>query len=126
MPNAENFDLDFRPHSYWGPQDLRTHYGGRIKGELRRAAALDLLEEGEAHPAMSSERSRSWPGWRTATRWTWSSSEATTAQSVKVASATSVNSNLRPNIFDARCELDASCQTTEPISAAPRAIALVS
>ena len=52
MPNAENFNLDFRPHSYWGPQDLRTHYGGRIKGELRRAAALDLLEEGEAHPAM--------------------------------------------------------------------------
>ena len=49
MPNAENFDLDFRPHSYWGPQDLRTHYGGRIKGELRRAAALDLLEEGEAN-----------------------------------------------------------------------------
>ncbi len=56
-------------------------------------------------------------------------SEATTAQSVKVASATeatSVNSKLRPNIFDARCELDASCQTTEPISAAPHAIALVS
>ncbi len=52
MPNIENFDLEYRPHSYWGPQNLRTHYGGRIKGELRRAVALSQLEEGEAHPAV--------------------------------------------------------------------------
>ncbi len=37
-----------------------------------------------------------------------------------------LGSNLRPNIFDSRCELDASCQTTEPISVVPRAIAMES
>ncbi len=52
MPNSKDFDLDYRPYSYWGPQDLRTHYGGRIKGELRRAVALSQLEKGEADPSV--------------------------------------------------------------------------
>ena len=45
MPNSKDFDLDYRPYSYWGPQDLRTHYGGRIKGELRRAVAVHELDQ---------------------------------------------------------------------------------
>jgi len=39
-------DLSFQPQSYWGPQDLETHFGARSKGELRRNAALSLLADG--------------------------------------------------------------------------------
>ncbi len=45
---TEKFDLDFRPHSYWGPQDLNTYYGARAKGEQRRQAGQDLLDGGNA------------------------------------------------------------------------------
>jgi hypothetical protein len=48
MPNSENFNLKYRPRSYWGPQDLNTHFGARIKGELRRKEGLALLDEGIA------------------------------------------------------------------------------
>jgi hypothetical protein len=44
MPKLNGYDLSYRPHSYWGPQDLETHYGARAKGELRREAGLALLE----------------------------------------------------------------------------------
>lgn len=46
MPDSEKFDLDYRPRSYWGPQDLGTHYGARVKGELRRQVVLSDLEAG--------------------------------------------------------------------------------
>ena len=48
MPNTKNYDLGYRPRSYWGPQDLETHYAARAKGELRREAGLALLGEGIA------------------------------------------------------------------------------
>ena len=48
MPNSKNYDLKYRPHSYWGPRDLETHYGARAKGELRRETGLALLGEGIA------------------------------------------------------------------------------
>ena len=48
MPNTKNYDLKYRPRSYWGPQDLETHYGARAKGELRRETGLALLDEGVA------------------------------------------------------------------------------
>ncbi len=46
MPNTNDYDLDFRPKSYWGPQDLETHFGARAKGELRRKEGEALLEAG--------------------------------------------------------------------------------
>ena len=46
MPNPKNYDLEYRPKSYWGPQELETHYGARAKGELRRQTGLGLLSEG--------------------------------------------------------------------------------
>jgi hypothetical protein len=48
MLEQKEFDLGYRPKSYWGPQDLRTHYGARAKGELRREAGLALLDDGIA------------------------------------------------------------------------------
>ena len=48
MPNINDYDLDYRPRSYWGPQELETHFGARAKGELRREAGLELLSEGIA------------------------------------------------------------------------------
>ena len=41
MPDPKNYNLDYRPVSYWGPQSLETHYGARVKGELRRQFALE-------------------------------------------------------------------------------------
>ena len=52
MPNHSKYDLDFRPRSYWGPQDLQTHYGARVKGELRRQAALSDLDVGTPNTAI--------------------------------------------------------------------------
>ncbi len=52
MPNPKDYDLDYRPRSYWGPQDLETHYGARAKGELRRKSALALLGEGISDEGM--------------------------------------------------------------------------
>ena len=48
MPNPNQYDLDYGPASYWGPQDLKTYYGSRVKGELRRATAIQDLDEGIA------------------------------------------------------------------------------
>jgi hypothetical protein len=31
-----NIDYNFRPISYWGPQDPPSYYGSHITGELRR------------------------------------------------------------------------------------------
>ena len=68
MPKPSDYNLDFRPHSYWGPQDLETHYNSRIKGELRRAAApgqqqaglggVDVLES-----SLSEEKRSALGGW---------------------------------------------------------------
>jgi len=52
MPNSKSYDLKYRPHSYWGPQGLETHYGARAKGELRRETGLALLGEGIADEGM--------------------------------------------------------------------------
>jgi hypothetical protein len=52
MPNPKDYDLNYRPRSYWGPQDLETHYGARAKGELRRKSALALLGEGISDEGM--------------------------------------------------------------------------
>ncbi len=48
MPNPGKYDLDFRPNSYWNPDEEATLVGARIKGELRREAALQGLATGVA------------------------------------------------------------------------------
>lgn len=60
MPDPSKYDLDYGPVSYWGPQNLTTHYGSRIKGELRRSVALGELDRGFADeevlkPALSDD-----------------------------------------------------------------------
>lgn len=41
---ADSFDLEYRPASYWGPQELSAWYGSRISGEMRRKALSDGLD----------------------------------------------------------------------------------
>ena len=55
MPDPKKYNLEFRPRSYWGPQEVDTHVGARVKGELRRKQALKDLEEGHADPEIISE-----------------------------------------------------------------------
>lgn len=55
MPNRENYDFSYRPQSYWGPQELKAYYGSRIKGELRREAALKEIDAGIADPGVLCE-----------------------------------------------------------------------
>lgn len=43
---SEEFDLDFRPKSYWGPQSLASYFGSHITGELRRQAAKNEAVSG--------------------------------------------------------------------------------
>jgi hypothetical protein len=44
MPSPDDYELSFRPRSYWGPQTLATHFGSKIKGELRRLDAVSGVE----------------------------------------------------------------------------------
>jgi hypothetical protein len=46
MSKKSNFNLDFRP-VYFGPEDLEKHFGARVKGELRRQAAMDMAASGD-------------------------------------------------------------------------------
>ena len=46
MPDPKNFDLDFRPRSYWGPASLEKHFGSTIQGEVRRKLVRENLEQG--------------------------------------------------------------------------------
>ena len=44
MKNIKEFDLNFRPNCYWGPQDLKTFFGSRIKGQARKNLATSKIE----------------------------------------------------------------------------------
>jgi len=46
IPNANDYDLNFRPNSYWGAQELGAYYGSRIKGELRRQMVVTAIDKG--------------------------------------------------------------------------------
>jgi len=46
MSDKRVFNFDFRP-MYFGPEELKTHYGARVKGELRRQAAMDMADAGD-------------------------------------------------------------------------------
>ena len=48
MPDTKQYDLYFRPKSYWGPQEVDTIIGARVKGELRRRQAISDLKENHA------------------------------------------------------------------------------
>lgn len=52
MPDPKDFDLNYRPDAYWGPETLEKHFGSRITGEVRRRAVLDDLAEGNEPPAV--------------------------------------------------------------------------
>ena len=50
MPNPEDFNLDFRPTSYFGPTSLEQHFGARIQGEIRRQLVKADLADGNEPP----------------------------------------------------------------------------
>ena len=55
MPDPAKYNLDYRPRSYWGPQEVRTHIGARVKGELRRQAAVADADAGCFDPVVAAE-----------------------------------------------------------------------
>jgi TPR repeat protein len=55
VSNPEAFDLDFRPRSYWGPQNIGTWIGSHVKGELRKRQALEDNEVDHFDPEIFSE-----------------------------------------------------------------------
>ncbi|MDC0989027.1 hypothetical protein OAR29_00650 [Rhodospirillales bacterium] len=55
MPDPKDFNLDYRPKNYWGPQEVETLVGARVKGELRRQQAISDLEENHADHEIISE-----------------------------------------------------------------------
>lgn len=55
MPNPKDYNLDYRPNTYWGINEANTHIGATIKGELRRKVAKKLAGEGHLDPLISVE-----------------------------------------------------------------------
>ena len=55
MPDPKNFDLDFRPESYWSILDDHSEVAPKVKGELRRQVAKELDESGIYDPIISAE-----------------------------------------------------------------------
>ena len=55
MPNPNDFDLDFRPRSYWENLDDHSEVATKVKGELRRKVAKELDESGIYDPIISAE-----------------------------------------------------------------------
>ena len=56
MPDPKNYNFDYRPKSYWGPQEVKRYIGARVKGELRRLQAISDLKENHADPEIISEK----------------------------------------------------------------------
>jgi hypothetical protein len=50
MPNKQDYDGDYRPASYWDVDGLLKSPFANIKGQLRRRAVEDSLENPEAEP----------------------------------------------------------------------------
>ncbi|MDC1429972.1 hypothetical protein N8199_08755 [Emcibacteraceae bacterium] len=44
-PVIDEFNLKYRPKSYWGPKDLKMHFGTTIKGEIRRQLVTSSVEK---------------------------------------------------------------------------------
>ena len=42
----KKINFDYQPKSYWGPQDLKTFYGSRIKGQIRKKMITEEVESG--------------------------------------------------------------------------------
>ena len=56
MPDPKDFDLDFRPETYWPEfDDYHAIAASRVKGALRRQAASRLAEEGLYDPLVCAE-----------------------------------------------------------------------
>ena len=56
MPDPKDFDLDFRPETYWPDfDDYHAIAAARVKGALRRQAASQLADEGLYDPVICAE-----------------------------------------------------------------------
>ena len=57
----KKFDMNFRPHSYWGPQELETNLLSKIKGQERRKIVKKMIEDGDIKDnAMVKEKLTEW------------------------------------------------------------------
>ena len=57
----KKFDMDFRPHSYWGPQELETNLLSKIKGQERRRIVKKMIKDGDIKDnAMVKEKLTEW------------------------------------------------------------------
>ena len=50
--NIKEFNLNFRPNGYWGPQDLNTFFGARIKGQVRKNLVTSKIETDDVPPVL--------------------------------------------------------------------------
>ena len=57
----KKFDMEFRPHSYWGSQELETNLLSKIKGQERRRIVKKMIEDGDIKDnAMVKEKLTEW------------------------------------------------------------------
>lgn len=55
MPEPKDYDMDYRPKSYWYDDENDSRLSITVKGELRRQAAKELASEGIIDPVISVE-----------------------------------------------------------------------
>lgn len=58
MPRPHDYDLEYRPYSYWGNDTGTPHLACTFKGKLRRQMARESAEEGALDPVISAEALR--------------------------------------------------------------------
>ena len=47
MTSPDPYNLEYRPSHYFGPQDLKTFYRSRIKGQIRGEMVVDSIDQEE-------------------------------------------------------------------------------
>jgi hypothetical protein len=50
MPNRSNYDLSFKPNTYWDLRDVLTHVDARVTGKVRKELVKHALQNGETVP----------------------------------------------------------------------------
>lgn len=50
MPNPNDYNMDYRPETYWGSLTVQQQLASTIKGHVRRAMVLKNIEDGEFVP----------------------------------------------------------------------------
>jgi hypothetical protein len=56
MTRTNNFNMDYRPRSYWPASNQNYDVGTKVKGELRRKVARKIASEGINDTTISAEK----------------------------------------------------------------------